>query len=226
MLTISSSYLILRMVLPYKYLYLGGIILFLYNLLFYLYNRKIRVLINTESWQRKANRFANIQISIDLMMLVYLLHFSGGLENPFVFYFVFHMVIASILLSNREAYLQATLAAVLFGAEILGSHLNILPHYHLQGFISEEHIFSRTFLFGTYGILVTTLYLTVYMATSIVNKLRFREAELAVANQQLSEQDRLKSQYVLMVSHDLQSSLATIQNCLKVVLAGLTGQLT
>src|SRR5450830_1364183 len=115
LLTISSSYLILRMVLPYKYLYLGGIILFLYNLLFYLYNRKIRVLINTESWQKKANRFANIQISIDLMMLVYLLHFSGGLENPFVFYFVFHMVIASILLSNREAYLQATLAAVLFG---------------------------------------------------------------------------------------------------------------
>jgi len=63
------------------------------------------------------------------------------------------------------------------------------------------------------------------MATSIVNKLRFREKELANANKQLAEQDRLKSQYVLAVSHDIQSPLSTIQNCLKVVLDGLTGKI-
>ena len=47
--------------------------------------------------------------------------------------------------------------------------------------------------------------------------------ELAEANDRLAEQDRLKSQYVLTVSHDLRSSLATIQSCLSVVLNDLTG---
>jgi hypothetical protein len=44
------------------------------------------------------------------MMLTYFVHFVGGLENPFIFYFIFHMVIASILLSQKAAYLQATSA--------------------------------------------------------------------------------------------------------------------
>lgn len=225
-LVVSGYYLILKPVLPFTFLYLGGTILFLCNLLFFLYDQKIKLTIGTKDWQKRADRFANIQISVDLAMLVYLLHFSGGLENPFIFFFIFHMVIASILLSNRAAYLQATLAAGLFGAVALSEHLQIMPHYHLQNFISGENILNRPYFLGTYGILVTTLYLTVYMATSIVNKLRARETELAIANEKLGEQDRLKSQYVLMVSHDLQSSLATIQNCLKVVLTGLTGQLT
>ena len=225
-LVIGGSYFILKPVLPFILLYLGGTVLFLGNLLFYFYNRKLKLTIDTKNWQKRADRFANIQISADLIMLVYLLHFAGGLENPFIFFFIFHMVIASILLSNRAAYLQATLAAGLFGAIVLGEYLQIIPHHHLQGFISGEYILSRSYFLGTYGILVTTLYLTVYMATNIVNKLRTRETELAVANKQLAEQDRSKSQYVLMVSHDLQSSLATIQNCLKVVLTGFTGQVS
>jgi len=220
------SHLILNLNLPYLFLSLGGIILFLFNLAFYFYNRKLKLKIDTENWLKKANRFANIQISSDLGILAYLIHFAGGIENPFIFYCIFHMVIASILLSNRAAYFQATFAAILFGAVILGEHLHILPHYHLQSFISGEYIFNRIYFLGIYGVFVTTLYLTVYMATTIVNKLRTREVELAMANEKLAEQDRLKSRYVLTVSHDLQSSLATIQNCLKVVLAGFTGEVS
>ena len=61
------------------------------------------------------------------------------------------------------------------------------------------------------------------MVISIVNKLRKKENELFKANKLLAEQDRLKSQYVLIVSHEIQSSLSTIQTCLKVVLDNLTG---
>lgn len=224
-LVVGGCYFVLKPVLPFTFLYLGGAVLFLCNLLFSFYNRKLDLTIESKDWQKRADRFANVQISTDLIMLAYLLHFAGGLENPFIFFFIFHMVIASTLLSNRAAYLQATLAAGLFGMVILNEHLQLLPHYHLQNFISEERILNRSYFLGTYGILVVTLYLTVYMATNIVNKLRARETELAVANEKLAQQDRLKSQYVLMVSHDLQSSLATIQNCLKVVSTGLTGQL-
>ncbi|MCM8832339.1 MAG: HAMP domain-containing histidine kinase [Candidatus Omnitrophica bacterium] len=222
---ILTGTFIFDIVLPFKILYIGLLTLFLLNIAFYLYNKKLNQRMDDKNWIRKANIFANIQISFDLGMLGYFIHFSGSLENPFILYFVFHMVIASILLSNRAAYLQATFVIFLLGWIAISEYFRIIPHYHLQGFISEENIFNKRYILGVYGVIVTTVYLTVYMATSIVNKLRAREVELALANEKLSEQDRLKSRYVLTVSHDIQSSLSTIQNCLKVVLDGLTGNL-
>ncbi|MHC4510448.1 MAG: hypothetical protein ACYTAO_16085 [Planctomycetota bacterium] len=64
---------------------------------------------------KAVKRIINFQICTDLLLLTVLLHFSGGIENPLVFYFIFHMIIASILLSMRESYLQATFAVFLFG---------------------------------------------------------------------------------------------------------------
>ncbi len=207
-------------------LYSGAVVLLFYNTLFFRYSRHLQSQKGDEGWFRKANHFGNFQISLDLVMLAYLIHFAGGAENPFIFYFIFHMVIASILLSNRAAYLQATLAVALSGTVFGAERWQILSHYHLGGFVGGELYAHSSYLLGVSFVLTTTLYLTVYMATCIVNKLRERERELARANEKLEEQDRLKSQYVATVSHDLRASLSTIQNCLKVVLSNLTGSVS
>ncbi len=224
---ISMANYVLGIKLPMLPLYLGNIVLLLYNILFFFYNKKLSLQDEGSSWFRKASNFANLQISLDLITLVYLIHFSGGIENPFIFYFIFHMVIASILLSNKAAYLQATLAILFLGMVISAEYLKILPHYHLEGFIPVEAcLLSPKHVFGVFSVFVTTLYITIYFATSIVNKLRQEEKELSITNSKLEEQDRLKSQYVLAVSHDLQASLSTIQGCLKVVLSNFADSIS
>lgn len=225
-IVITAVKFILKIELFLFPLYAGMIILIFYNVLFLFYNQRLESQKDTKTWRAKANYFANLQISSDLVMLACLIHFSGGAENPFIFYFVFHMVIASILLSNRAAYLQATLAVVLLGTAIGGECLKIIPHYHLGGFIHEELGLHPRYLLGVFSAFATTLYITVYMTICIVNRLRKEEKELTIANTKLKEQDRLKSQYVQTVSHDLQASLSTIQSCLKVVLSDLTGSIS
>jgi len=79
-----------------------------------------------------VKKIINIQISADLLILTVLLHFSGGIENPFVFYFIFHMIIASILLSVWESFLQATFAVLLFCLLILLEYLQLIPHYSVD----------------------------------------------------------------------------------------------
>jgi signal transduction histidine kinase len=226
-IAITSTKYVLRIELPLSQLYFGNMTLFLYNILFLFYNRRLESYEDNDKWFKKATLFANLQISLDLIMLTFLIHFSGGVENPFIFYFIFHMVNASILLSNRAAYLQATLGIIVLGTVIGGEYLGILPHYHLGMFIPGKLcLLSLWYLIGVFSVFSTTLYITVYMATCIVNRLRKEEKDLAIANKKLEEQDRLKSQYVLTVSHDLQSSLSTIQSCLKVVLSDLTGSIS
>ena len=68
----------------------------------------------------------HFQISVDLLILTILLHYSGGIENPFIVYFVFHMAIASILLPLRESYLQATFAVCLLSLLALLEYKGII----------------------------------------------------------------------------------------------------
>lgn len=219
-LVIMGTRYVFGLKIPVYALFLGNAALLAYNVIFLVYYNSLKEQESSGAWFSRANHFANIQISIDLVMLTYLIVFSGGLRNPFIFYFIFHMIIASILLSNRAAYLQATLAAGL--VIIIGVMEYIAPVYvSSPGLLTVSG--SNHYLSGVLFAFTTTLYLAVYMATSIVNKLRNREQELAVANERLKEEDRLKSQYVLTVSHDLQESLSAIQSCLKVVLVDLTG---
>lgn len=221
---IIASQFILRLDVPILPLLGGNALLLVYNLVCWLCIRRIEKGRGQPTWFKKATRLGNLQIFVDLFLLAYLIHFAGGVENPFILFFIFHMVIASILLSNLAAYLQATWALILlwglFGMESTG----LLPHLHLEGFLPDNLCLYHTrFLPGLLAVFTGTLYLVVYMTTSIVNRMREGEHQLAIANKKLAEQDRLKSEYVLKVSHDLQSSLSTIQSLLDNIIQGYMG---
>ena len=135
------------------------------------------------------------------------------------------MIIASILLSRRAAFLQATFAIVLFGVIVALEYCGNLPHYDLNGFISFSQHKNASYIAGVFFVFMSTLYIAVYMATSISLRLRQREKMLEEANAMLKEKDRLKSEYVLRVSHDIKEHLSAIQGCLDPVLVGITGEL-
>jgi signal transduction histidine kinase len=224
-LVISAARFILDIPLPLLPLYLGNIFLVLYNGGCHLINRRLQTQTESPHWIAKAHLLANIQILLDLSLLTYLIHFSGGLENPFVFYYIFHMIISSILLTNRSAYLQATVASLLFGLLLAGETLGWLPFRSFSAVGKVADSISITAVLGRFLSFSSTLYIAVYLTTTIVNKLRQREHELEISNQLLAKQDKVKSQYVLTVSHDIQASLSAIESCLQTVLHGFTGRI-
>lgn len=170
-----------------------------------------------------TNRLANAQIPLDLLCLTVLVHLTGGVENPFLYYFVFHMIIASVLLSRRASYLQAAFALGLFllmaGLEYAGR----LPHHCVASSPALCLRGDGLHLAGLCAAFASTLFIAVYMASSISHRLRLKEAHLRAANDQLLEKDKIKSNYVLRVTHDVKEHLAAIQACLDPVLHGVTG---
>jgi signal transduction histidine kinase len=196
--------------------------------------------VEPESVIFRAAAFASAQITVDLVALAALLHFSGGLENPFVFYSIFHVVIASILLSRRATYLEATLAFGLISAMGLAELLGWLHHYPL-GLVEGVAFYQRpAFVGAQLFVLGSTLYLTAYMATSISASQRSYEREAALlsgdvarkaeqleaAYTRVSQAERAKSQYMRKVAHELKAPLGAIQMLLKVILDGLAGEIS
>jgi signal transduction histidine kinase len=215
---------VMRVSLPVSALYTMAGVLLVYNLALHeLLRYWTRA--GEEPSSARIGGILTLQISGDLFILAAILHFSGGIENPFSFFFVFHMIIASILRPRWQSYLQATLAVILFGGLLLLEGTGVLPHHDLTGFAGHGLYNNVTFVLGFLFVFTITLYLVVYMTTSISEQLRLRQEELEKANAQLEEKDQVKNEYVLRVTHDIKGHLAAIESCLDVVLNGMLGPL-
>lgn len=186
-----------------------------------------------------ASAVANLQISLDLFFLAGLLYFAGGIENPFTSYFVFHIVIASILLSRRATFFQTALAAAIVFAMAVTQTEELAPHYHLTGVLPEQVHLRPVFAYGAAFAVASTLFLTAYFATSITARLRQRESEilglsrsleekaadLSRANEKLRLTERAKSEYMRRVAHELRSPLATLHQMVGLILDGHKGEI-
>ncbi len=215
---------VMHVSLPENKLYFITGILFFYNFILFDYIKYL-------TWEGKElttktiNRILMFQISADLFILTAILHFSGGIENPFCFFFVFHMIIASIICSKLTSYIQASVAIVLFSLIVLLEYFGILYHYELTGFAAHRLYKDFTFVSGTLFVFSCTLVLVVYMTTSIVEQLREQEEGVEQANKMLSEKDNIKNEYVLRLTHDIKGHLAAIESCINLVHNEMVGPL-
>ena len=210
--------------LPYNFLYLLSGILTIFNisyLAFYNFSIKSN---STYCKRKQINAFANFQVLIDLIILTLLLYGSGGLHSPFIYYYVFHMVIASILLSPIWAFIQGGVAIMILGIVIILSNYDVIPNYSLPGFSPPIHserydVFILSKLCG----LISTIFILIFISTSISKQLNNKEILLEKANEELTLVNEEKSKYILQVTHELRSPLAAVQGYLKVALEGYVG---
>ncbi len=195
------------------------------------YNAALFVLLKTLSsrgWGASGDSIGQIitfQISVDLVILTSILHYAGGVGNPVFIFFVFHMILASILRSRGQSYLQATLAVFLFGGMVLLECYGYLPHYPLTGFVEADLYNQQTYVLSVLFVFSVTLYLIVYMTTSIAEQLRAQQENLEQANALLEEKDTIKNNYVLRVTHDIKGHLAAIESLVNIVNEKMVGPL-
>lgn len=210
--------------LPYTFLYLLSGILTVFNVLYlsfynYCKNRK-----SLQINKKLTDGFANFQVLIDLVILTLLLYGSGGLHSPFIYYYTFHTVIASMLLSAFWAFAQGGIAVTSFSILIILSSYHFIPSYHLEGFGPQpgDEVY---FLYVTskLGCLFSTIFILIFMTSSISKHLNKKEALLENANKDLTLANEEKSRYILQVTHELRTPLAAIQGYLKVALEGYIG---
>jgi len=127
-----------------------------------------------------------LQIAVDVVGLGLLLFFAGGLSNPFVFYFTFHVVIAAILLEPRQAYGVALLTTAVVACLGLAEHVPAFKPRPLQGPLVAQPVSGFEHL-GLVFVLGTTQIFSVYFVTSIMQHLRGRNRDVKRLNADLAE---------------------------------------
>lgn len=142
--------------------------------------------------RRLASYLREIQIVSDLVILTVMLHYSGGIENPLFFVYIFHVIISGILLDRRKCYAIVATALVLFGVLAFLEMRGFLEHYTLHVFPHGQEgeeiahaAHKPLYVSSVIALQVVILSLTAGFTTSIMGRLRSAERYSRAIRQRL-----------------------------------------
>ncbi|MDP2931084.1 MAG: HAMP domain-containing sensor histidine kinase [Chloroflexota bacterium] len=241
-ITTLVASLVFHIGFPTLPVYIICVFMVLYNLVL---RRQVRSLKpdNTGSVVQRARNYGNIHIMLDMVTLTVILHFTGGIENPFIFFFVFHIIAASIVLPYRTVYTLAT-AAILMVTLLVGlEYAGVIPHHNLVGFVLPERYQQISRILAVLVALAFLLYVSTYIITAIAGELRKRQRQVMELREQLLEEKTRELEessreiaklaeeknrflrFLGVAAHDLKAPLAAIQSYMGVMLGGFSGEL-
>ena len=135
----------------------------------------------------QGRRLLHLQVYGDLGILVILLHFSGGIENPLSLIMVFHVIIGGIILGRLQCFLVATAGNLLFCLLALAEWGHVLEHYTLQifphygeGEHQQHAAHDSLYVASRVGLQTLILLVTAYFVSTLVARLRHDERQLEI----------------------------------------------
>jgi hypothetical protein len=152
-----------------------GAVILLYNLLFFLLERRLR---QAQAPPETYLRLGLWQVTLDWLAMTLLIHFSGGIESPVIFFFIFHIVIASTLYPPRIAFSFSVLAVVLISSIALLEFFSLLPHESVVGFLKEPLYNNPFYVAAVLLFFISTALIVAYLVVTISDRLRRREREV------------------------------------------------
>jgi signal transduction histidine kinase len=161
-------------------------------------------------------RLIKVQMVCDLLLLTVLLYFSGSIENPLMFLYIVHVIIASLLFKGREILQIAWLAIFLFTAEVLAEYFGFIPHHHLP--TSGDVAHDLPFILMTLGSLWLVILFSAYVGALIMRHNRAIKDELVARQAQLVDEDRAKTDFFRFVTHEVKSPVNTAQSGVEIAL--------
>ncbi len=158
----------------------------------------------------------SVQIVVDLFFLTLLLHFSGGIENPVYLFYLFHVVLSSIVFPKRLPYVFSTFVVGLFVLLIYAEYHGLIPHYSLFDinlYINKTAIELTLLVFGI------TVYVTTYICITFMQIYRHSKQVIDEQNRKLRQITEQKLNFFRFASHELKSPLVAIKTSVDTVLA-------
>jgi len=190
-------------------LYIVAVSMVGYNLAF-LWNQS-----DAAAGEVNAEKNIFLQAVLDLAALTLLVYFSDLPRNPFLFFFLFHMIIASMYLRGRAPLILAAVVTCAVGGIILLEYGQWIPRFAIR-FPSDPKPpdwppqLDPVALAGLFCAFSGALWITVYFTTSIRRYVDRAHAAIRQKEKMLGI-----GQLVAGIAHQIANPLDGVQNCLR-----------
>lgn len=201
----------------------------LYNLLFsrmlspMLKQSDDSVVIDPESEGAQLTRIAFLQMIADTLALSLLIYTTGGVESPFQYLYVIHIVLGSMLLPLK---LMATFAACVCLAFFTLSFLeasSVIPHFSFP-FLYPAPVYSHLPFVIIHNVLFSVVIITTtFFAAGYSVKIRRVLTDLSESMRALESSQKEKQQYTMAIVHELKRPMTAVYSYLSLILQQVLG---
>jgi len=212
---------LLNYVLPYSILYILTSVLFLINSFFTYYYAVVK---QKNLLRKEMSVFFHVQVCTDYLLLFLLIYFTGFLENPFCYYFVFHIMLTSFIFPASVVFIYVTILVVVFIGVAFAEYLQLLPHFALKVARISPGLYEDLVIIRVVG-LCSTIIISAYLITSIKNRIVERGKRVEVELNRYKSLDKIKSNFILQVTHELRGPLAALKGYHEMIMKGITGEI-
>ena len=210
-------------VLPNAFVYLGFVpptrwplvlaaLLAIANVVFILFLPR-----NDESGRLHAETHLWAQITADLLAVTALTHFVGSVETFISFTYLFHIALACIFFPRMKSLGVVCIAAI-FYLGVVG--LEIAGILHPRSMILDHQLLAHDNsalppIFAVSGVLVWIV--VWHLVSALSAKVRERDRQLDLANEQLRQADVEKNRQMLRTAHDLKAPFSGIESNIQIL---------
>ncbi|MCX6150124.1 MAG: HAMP domain-containing sensor histidine kinase [Ignavibacteriales bacterium] len=180
---------------------------------------------------KPTGKFNNLHLSLmqmilDLLALTLLIYYSGGIENPLYMFYIFHMIIGSLILPGAVIYTIATVVVISLWMIALLEYNGILIHHGIAGLFSQPIYTNHNYLLMILFVFTIMMYLSVAIANRIAHQLYQREQQLRESLNKLNEAEKAKQRYVIGVVHEIKTPIAAVESFIELILKNYVGPIS
>jgi len=187
--------------LPIRMIYMGSLIILTYNLVFFLFFHYKK-----NPTRRTLTFMTHLQVFLDWLALLAIIHISGGIYSPMIFFFILHIIINAMIFPPWQCYGYTTLS--LFGMLLLFIYENkyaSLPETTTWLGTSFQKADPMS-MFCAFAVYTTILFAATFLISSMMARFRQREEDIRRLSERLkSSLGRMETLYeatTAMVSTD------------------------
>lgn len=192
-----------------------------------LYNgtiHKVRKYVGCTPGKFNCLHLSLVQMLLDLTALMLLVYFTGTIHSPLYMFFIFHMIIGSLILPGYVVYTIGFLVTISFSSLVILQYYNVIQTHVISGLFVSSQIpqsFAYNVLFAV--VFGAMMLISVYLANKIAYNLYKREQQLRETLVQLNEAEVTKQKYIMGVVHEIKSPISAVKSMLDIILQKFLG---
>jgi signal transduction histidine kinase len=168
----------------------------------------------------------NFSIASDFLCLTIALWLLGGAQSPFQAFFIFHVIIASVLLAPQVAFVHTAIGYLLLAGLVVGTWRGWIPARYPEGAVPSGLPITGRFVVTVLAVQGMLFATTAILVTHLMRFLREGQRQALHANRELERLSRQRRDFLHIALHNLRSPVAAVGMHLNNLRAGYGGPLS